>query len=78
MMQWFKRQRLKFIENKLMSLGYINRRDMMKEFGISKRQASVDFTEFQRTRVGMMKYNKSAMRWEKVVEKPATETAKEY
>lgn len=58
-MRWAKRQRLAFIGDRLRSAGAVNRRDLMRRFGISQPQASVDLGSFAKEHPGAMKYDKT-------------------
>ena len=59
-MRWFEQRRMEWIEETLRVLGYINRKHLMQEFGVSATQVSHDFAEFQKFRPGLMEYDKSA------------------
>ncbi len=59
-MRWAKEQRMKFITERLRSVGRINRSDLAREFRISSPQASADLKTFQGEYPGVMRYDLSA------------------
>ena len=46
-MKWPKRQRLAFIARQLSAAGRLNCADIMREFGVSRAQASLDLRDYQ-------------------------------
>lgn len=63
-MRWFEKQRMGWIAETLLVFGFINRRHLMKKFGVSEQQASKDLQTFQQAHPGVMIYNQSAKRYE--------------
>jgi len=64
-MRWAKEQRMKFIAARLGSEGFINRRHIQDEFGVSAPQASADLSAFAKLKPGTMTYNPSTKRFER-------------
>jgi len=62
--RWFESRRIEFIADMLYIYGFINREHLMKKFGISRPQASIDLQSFQRKSSGGMIYNSSTKRYE--------------
>ena len=56
-MNWFERQRIAWIADTLDVFGFINREHLMRKFGISQPQASIDLATFQRLHPGRMVYD---------------------
>jgi DeoR/GlpR family transcriptional regulator of sugar metabolism len=54
---WFADQRQDWIAEMLHVYGFINRDHLMRKFGISRPQASIDLTAFQRTHPHTMRYD---------------------
>lgn len=67
-MTWFARQRQAWIAETLRIFGFINRDHLMKKFGISRPQASLDLATFQRRHPGAIRYHPSERRY--VVQDP--------
>jgi hypothetical protein len=65
MSRWFENQRVAFIAEMLHIYGFINREHLMRKFGISRPQASMDLRRFQEHSSGGMHYNLSAKRYER-------------
>lgn len=63
-MNWFQNKRLDFIAQHLSEVGYINRSDLVKEFGICTVQASLDLKTFMAHHPGYTQYNGSTKRYE--------------
>lgn len=57
-MRWQVRHRMDFIWDTLKAKGRINRSDLMREYGISKPQASNDLRAFLAIYPGSMTYDK--------------------
>jgi DeoR/GlpR family transcriptional regulator of sugar metabolism len=62
-MRWCERQRQDWIAETLRVFGYINREHLMKKFGISQPQASLDLAAFQRAHRVAMTYDASSKRY---------------
>jgi hypothetical protein len=58
-MNWFQRHRQEFILEKLRTQGFVQRKDLTCEYGISTQQASSDFTNFQAMNPGLIEYDKT-------------------
>lgn len=58
-MRWAQRQRSAFIGERLLSNGAVNRSDLVRKFGVSVPQASVDLRRFDEAHPGAMRYDKS-------------------
>ena len=65
-MRWAQKQRMEFIDQKIKSQGFINRKDLMIKFSISTPQASADFLKFQSLNMNVMFYNNKTKRYELV------------
>ncbi len=63
-MRWFENHRQEWIAETLHIFGFINREYLIKKFGVSIPQASVDLNSFQRKRPGLMAYNLTSKRYE--------------
>ena len=59
-MRWYENHRMEWIAEMLRIYGFINRRHLISKFEISVPQAAKDFREFQKTRPGLMTYDKKA------------------
>lgn len=57
-MRWSVERRLELIEFRLLWEGRVSRRDLVKEFGISAAQASVDLTRYEELAPGNMDYDR--------------------
>lgn len=64
-MKWFENLRQEWIHESLEVFGFINREHLIKKFGISVAQASLDLRHFQRDHPGLVTYNPSAKRYER-------------
>lgn len=62
-MNWFARYRQEWIAEALRVYGYINRGHLVRKFGISVPQASMDLREYQRACPGAVRYDKSRKRY---------------
>lgn len=62
-MTWAVNYRQNWIADRLAILGFINRAHLMKHFGISAQQASIDLNKFLREKPGVMTYDKTAKRY---------------
>lgn len=60
----FAQQRLKWIGERLASHGYINRKDLVGQFGVSRPTASKDLNAFLRVTPDLMVYNPHKKRYE--------------
>jgi hypothetical protein len=58
-MNWFTEQRITWIKESVEIFGAINREHIMKKFGISVAQASLDLREVQSRWPSLITYNKS-------------------
>lgn len=65
MSQWFREQRLEWIVEMVQIYGFINREHIMKKFGVSVPQASIDLRDIMRQHPGLIEYNRSNKRYEK-------------
>ena len=65
-MNWFCEQRQQWIAETVSIFGFINREHIVKKFGISVPQASLDLQEFQRRFPDRVRYNKCAKRYERI------------
>ena len=59
-LRWGVAQRLEFIEFRLFWEGYVNRSDLMEQFGLSVNQASADLNRYIGFAPDNMVYDKSA------------------
>jgi hypothetical protein len=57
--RWFEQQRMEWIAETLRIFGFINRGHLMRKFGISTPQASIDLNAFMRRNPGAMYYDLS-------------------
>jgi hypothetical protein len=62
-MAWAEDQRQEWIAETLRVFGFINRVHVMRKFGISSPQASLDLARFQEERPGAMVYDQSLKRY---------------
>lgn len=62
--RWFERQRREWITETLHVFGYINRDHLIRKFGISSAQASIDINRYLKRRPDSMTYNTSLKRYE--------------
>ncbi len=62
-MSWCEDQRMAWIEETVRIFGYINREHIMKKFGVSTPQASVDLNRFMRRYPGRIVYDQHAKRY---------------
>lgn len=62
-MRWAESQRQEWIAKTLREVGQINRRDLIKQFGISTPQASLDLRKFIRANPGAIKYDLKSKRY---------------
>lgn len=63
MSDWFKRHRVEWIAEMVEIYGFINREHIMKKFGVSEPQASVDLREARSQQ--LVEYNVTTKRYEK-------------
>lgn len=63
-MRWAEKQRRTWICDFIAKNGYINRADIMKEFGISLPQASIDLTKLRQEFPHLLNYNTKLKRYE--------------
>jgi hypothetical protein len=62
-MRWFEQHRMEWIAETLHVFGFINREHLMRKFGVSTPQASVDLNRFMRMHPDAMRYDQSAKRY---------------
>lgn len=62
-MNWFCAQRQEWIAETVRVFGFINRDHIVRKFGVSVPQASLDLREFQRINPGRLTYDASAKRY---------------
>lgn len=62
-MRWFEQHRMEWIKETLYIFGFINRAHLMRKFGVSRAQASVDLNKFQREYPGKLRYDNSLKRF---------------
>jgi hypothetical protein len=62
-MRWFEQHRQEWIAETLRVFGFINREHIMRKFGVSMPQASLDLRTFQRAHPDYLTYDKSAKRY---------------
>lgn len=62
-LRWQIAQRMIFIDGRMNSPGFIQRRHLEDKFQISKPQASIDLQNYMRRNPGRMTYDKSAKRY---------------
>ena len=65
-LKWDVRQRLKLLESTLLLSGWVRTQALTDTFGISRAQASKDFTVYQTLRPGHLVYNKSRKYYERI------------
>jgi DeoR/GlpR family transcriptional regulator of sugar metabolism len=63
-MNWFAEQRQQWIAEIVGVFGFINREHIVRKFGVSVPQASMDLREFQRQHPNVIRYDKSTKRYE--------------
>lgn len=63
--RWFTEFRLAWIKESVEIFGHIRREHVMRKFGISKPQASMDIAEVLKRWPDLMDYNLSAKRYER-------------
>jgi hypothetical protein len=63
-MRWCEQQRQDWIAETLRVFGFINRDHLIRKFGCSVPQASLDLAAFQRAHPAAMTYSLSAKRYE--------------
>lgn len=63
---WFAATRQAWIAEMLAIYGFINREHIMRKFGVSVPQASIDLRAFQDSNPNACRYNKTAKRYEAV------------
>ena len=63
MSDWFREQRLAWIKESVQIFGFINREHIVRKFGVSVPQASIDLRDFQEANPGMISYDKSAKQY---------------
>lgn len=64
-MTWFTEQRFAWIKESVEIFGYVNRGHIVKKFGITTAQASVDIREVQARWPDLMDYDTSGKRYVK-------------
>lgn len=62
---WFMEARLEWIRESVGIYGYINRRHIMRKFGVSEPQAAQDLGRAQRRWPKLVQYNPSTKRYER-------------
>jgi hypothetical protein len=60
---WFTDQRQRWIAETVSIFGFIQREHIMRKFGVSTPQASMDLRDFQKRNPGAIKYDASAKRY---------------
>lgn len=63
MASWEAGRRLDYIDFRLMTVGTVNREDLMRTFGVSVAQASKDLNIYAKRYPGMMNYSTTAKRY---------------
>jgi hypothetical protein len=63
--RWFQEYRLAWIKESVEIFGHINRENIMRKFGTSTPQASLDLAEALKRWPDLMTYNRSAKRYER-------------
>lgn len=66
MTPWFSDYKQAWIKEMLHVYGHINRRHLMRKFGISEPQASKDLKTYRSANAGEVIYNKHNKRYERV------------
>ncbi len=61
--RWFEQARMDWIDETLRVFGFINRGHLMRKFGISMPQASLDLKRFAADHPDVMTYDLSAKRY---------------
>jgi hypothetical protein len=64
--RWAQQQRMNLIAQRLLTCGFVNRRDLMQTFGISAQQASKDLQLFLFRSPNSMRYNLRSKRYERI------------
>lgn len=62
-MTWFVEQRIAWIKESVEIFGYVSREHVMKKFGVSTPQPSVDIREVMRRWPDLMEYDTSLKRY---------------
>lgn len=62
-MNWFAERRLDYIDFRLLEAGTIRREDLVRTFGVSTAQASMDLNKFLASYPNAMTYDKTAKRY---------------
>lgn len=62
-MRWFEQQRQEWIAETIDIFGFINREHIMRKFGVSMPQASIDLQTFQQENPHIIRYDASAKRY---------------
>ena len=62
-MNWFCERRQEWIAETVRVFGFINREHIVKKFGVSTPQASMDLRTFQSSNPGAITYDKSGKRY---------------
>lgn len=62
-MNWFAEQRQAWIEESIAIFGFINRRHLIRKFGVSVPQAALDLQAFQKRRPGRIRYDAKTKRY---------------
>ena len=62
-MRWAERKRHEFILDHIQEHAEINRSDIMREFGVSVAQASIDLRKFQVSLPGALVYDKTSKKY---------------
>jgi hypothetical protein len=62
-MNWFCEQRQEWIAETVRVFGFINREHIVRKFGVSTPQASLDLRHFQGLNPKAIKYDKTAKRY---------------
>lgn len=62
-MNWFTDQRQRWIAETLGIFGFINRWHVIRKFGVSTQQASMDLREFMKRNPGAMTYDAKSKRY---------------
>jgi len=61
--RWYKNYRMEWIAETLRVFGYINREHLVRKFGLSTPQASIDLRDFQKLHPNAVTYNLTAKRY---------------
>lgn len=62
-MNWFASRRMDYITWRLATLGEVQRNDIVRHFGVSETQASIDINAFLRDNPGSASYDKTRKRY---------------